>query len=277
MRWFADNSELNGIKESKIPDILLFGGIAVSPENERPLRDRIELAKSRFCSSCAPIKWNFKDLKKVYSNQKKLELYEQLLKQSKKWRREIFSQVSEIEFTIIISCIESYSSEKKIVTNAKEDLTKYVFSNALMRFALHVSETNSERAEVILDWPDKGDSKPFDVEYAYAYNHGKSHDKIPYKAGSLKKLNFLDSAVYTNMNHSTLLQFSDLVVGATREFIECALGKKSYGFGIDMLKIICSRFRGAPNRILGRGIIVSSGNAKLKSDISAAISRYLKV
>jgi len=29
MRWYGDNSELNGIWKAEIPDVLLFGGIAI--------------------------------------------------------------------------------------------------------------------------------------------------------------------------------------------------------------------------------------------------------
>jgi hypothetical protein len=32
IRWFGANSELNGILENNIPDILMFGGIATSKE-----------------------------------------------------------------------------------------------------------------------------------------------------------------------------------------------------------------------------------------------------
>ncbi len=48
MKWFADNSELNGIKETQIPDILMFGGIAVPANIEHELRSRIEDIKGRY-------------------------------------------------------------------------------------------------------------------------------------------------------------------------------------------------------------------------------------
>jgi len=143
-----------------------------------------------------------------------------------------------------------------------------------MRYALHVKESNPDRAEVILDWPDKGDSSPFDKEYASAFNHGKSPDGVVYSSGALKDLNFLDSAVYTNMNHSTILQFADLLVGATREFVECALGKKCYGFGIDMLKLVFHKFRGTPCDVIGRGLSIASKNPQFRSSIDNAIKKY---
>lgn len=77
------------------------------------------------------------------------------------------------------------------------------------------------------------------------------------------------------MNHSTLLQFADLVVGATREFVECALGKKEHGFGVDMLRLVCHCFRGYPDHIVGRGISVASNSPIFRSDIEKAVRTML--
>ena len=274
MRWYADNSELNGIRGSQIPDILLFGGLAVPPDSEFILRTTIEEVKSKFGPPRIPVKWNFKDLKRVFVRQNKRSIYDELLKKSQEWREEIFKAVKDIEFTIIIACVESHSVERRTIISVKEQLTQFVFNNGLMRYALHVKESNPDRAEVILDWPDKGDSSPFDKEYASAFNDGKSPDGVVYSSGALKDLNFLDSAVYTNMNHSTILQFADLLVGATREFVECALGKKCYGFGIDMLKLVFHKFRGTPCDVIGRGISIASKNPQFRSSIDDAIKKY---
>jgi len=268
MRWFADNSELNGIKAGHIPDILLFGGIAVSPENEKKLQKKIEDVKGAFGHPRAPVKWNFKDLQKVYKDQNQETLYNDLLSNSKIWREEIFKQASTIDFKIILACIEAHSAKIKIIKNLKPELTRYVFNNGLMRYALHVNEQKPIRAEVILDWPDKKDSSPFDIEYANAYTKGETYDhKEKYFSGSLENLNFLDTPVFANMNHSTLLQFADLIVGATREFVECCIGKKSAGFGVDMLKLVKHCFRGSPNNIYGRGLSVASNSSAFRDGI----------
>jgi len=87
MRWYADNSELNGIREAEIPDILLFGGIAVSPESEQRLRQEIENVKKRHGAAGLPVKWNFRALESKYSD--KIGLYSQLLSTSKQWRKEM--------------------------------------------------------------------------------------------------------------------------------------------------------------------------------------------
>lgn len=276
MRWYADNSELNGIREAEIPDILLFGGIAVAPHAEAPLRQAIELVKGKYGHTRAPVKWNFKDLKALYEKQNQTALYEHLKDTSKQWREELFQAANEFDFTIIVACVESYSIKRANIKDNKFALTQYVFSNGLMRLALHAQETGPDRIQVILDWPDKGDSKPFDSEYASAFSKGKTADgSVAYYSGPLSKLGFLDSATFTNMHHNTLLQFADLVVGATRELIECAYEKKKDAFGVDALKLVSKHFRGSPNHIYGRGISVPSGNAQLRTAVQAYVKENL--
>ena len=276
MRWYADNSELNGIKLAEIPDILIFGGIAVSPEHEMKLRNCIEDQKRKYSHYRAPIKWNFKDLEKLYKKQNKLNMYNELLPHSKEWRKDIFREANKQEFKIIISVIESASVKRKLLKRFKPTLSRFCFSNGLMRYGLHVQDEKPDRSQVILDWPDGGDSKPFDSEYASAYLFGESRDHgIKYRCGKLCELNFLDSIVYTNMHHSTLLQFSDLIVGATREFVECSLGKKSSGFGVDMLKHVIEHLRGYKNQIYGRGLSVSSKDRAFHRAIKKGIKDLL--
>lgn len=252
MKWFADNSELNGIKEAAIPDILLLGGVAVPANVEHELRSRIEDIKARYAHPRAPIKWNMRDLRLLYEKQGQAEMHTRLQESSREWRREIFSALAEYDVTLIVSCIEAYSPDRKKIKETKEQLTGHSFSNSLMRFGLHVQERRPDHAQVVLDWPDRSESKPFDAEYCSAFNHGVTvAGNVRYRCGSLANLRFLDSPTYANMHHSTLLQAADLVVGATREVIECSLGKKESGQGVDCARIVRDKFRGAPRRILG--------------------------
>lgn len=276
MRWYADNSELNGIKRAEIPDILLFGGIAVASEHEKSLRNCIEEQKGKYSHHRAPVKWNYRDLEKLYKKQNRSDIYRDLLPKSKEWRKDIFTEANKLDFVIVISVIESASVKRKLLKSFKPILTRFSFSNGLMRYGLHVQEEEPDRAQVILDWPDGGDPKPFDSEYVSAYLSGESHNHgIRYKCGKLCDLNFLDSVVYTNMHHSTLLQFSDLIVGATREFVECALGKKPTGFGVDMLRLVVEHFRGYKSQIYGRGISISSKDRSFHRAIKNGINDLL--
>lgn len=278
MKWFADNSELNGIKEADIPDILIFGGMAVPVASEKSLRSRVEEIKAQYAHPRAPIKWNMRDLKSLYKKQKMEEMYTSLLTSSREWRGEIFSALAESDVTLILACIESYSANRDKIKVNKEQLTRHSFSNGLMRFGLHVQETPSDFALVILDWPDGGNSQPFDSEYSAAFNSGKTRcGDIKYQCGPLSKLNFIDSAVYANMHHSTLLQVADLIVGATREVIECCLGKKDGGQGVDCVRIVKDKFRGAPNNVVGRGISISTGNKEFLRSVSDGLKKFVYV
>lgn len=84
MRWYGDNSELNGIWESAIPDILMLGGIAVDAPAERTIRQQVREVKAQYDEKADfPIKWNFRDLKKWYERANRMPLYEKLLADSK--------------------------------------------------------------------------------------------------------------------------------------------------------------------------------------------------
>ncbi len=262
MRWYADDSDIRTIKDLRVPNLILFGGVAVSSANEFRLRNAIEGAKREFGHKRLPVKWNFKDLKKKYSEQKRLADYEGLLGRMFDLRRAVFDAASEIDYSIIISIVIGYSSDSSVLKKMKGDLSRHVFANSLMRFSQHVKETNAERAEVILDWPDSSDSKPFDIEYASAYNRGETKDGQKYMSGPLEALRFNDSAVYTRMPHSTLMQFSDLVLGATREFVQHALDEEKSGHGVKLLETVAPKFRGFPKHVIGRGININSGAPK---------------
>jgi len=276
MRWFADNSELIGARGTEIPDMLFFGGIIVSPDMETELNKRIKAIKSKYGPIRAPIKWNFKDLKLHYEKLDKAELYSKLLASSKEWRTEIFESVKDIEFTIVIAFVQSHSIKTTTIRGVKPDLTRYVFSNGLMRVALHAKETKSDECEIVLDWPDKSDPKPFNEEYESAYNSGcTSEGNVPYHSGPLKLLGFRDSVLFTPMLRCAPLQFADLVLGACREFIECSIGKKETGFGADLTKIIARRYRGYKGNIYGRGISVASGDSAFKAKVKTYINTEL--
>lgn len=276
VKWYADNSELNGIKDADIPDILLFGGVIIEADAEAGLQSAVEKIKKRLGHPRAPVKWNMKDLRDLYKKQEQVALYEKLLASSREWRAELFNALAAADCTLLVACIEGYSQKRDILKRRKEDLTRYIFTNGLMRFGLHVRDAQPSQAQVVLDWPDKGISKPFDSEYAYAYRRGKTSDgNVTYQCGRLSELGFSDSVMFTNMRHCQMLQIADLVVGASREFLECCLGKKQGGQGLDCLKTVRDKFRGAPGNVVGRGLVVPSGNTEFLSRVRRGVKEAL--
>lgn len=282
MEWYGDNSELMGKRGAAIPEVLIYGGIAISAADSIRMAESLQAVKAKYGDPRCPVKWNFKDLEKVYKRHNQLAMYSSLLASSSDWRREIVEESTKTNYTIIISCLEGYSLRRKILKLRKTTLSGYVFANCMMRLALHAQEHKATVVTVVSDWPDKGDSLPFDAEYASALSSGVSRDGVGYHAGPLSKLGFRDSVLYTNMNHCTLLQLADFVVGATvvgatREFIEYAIGKRTAGLGVDLIRSARHRFRGYPRRINGWGINIASDESEFRKDLRAAIEAELCV
>jgi hypothetical protein len=257
IRWYADNSETKSTLDTAIPDIQLFGGIAANESACSELRAIMKEVKLTYGKAPEfPLKWCFKDLKNDYLESRRPKLYAKLLQESPAWRTEIFNRLSNVEFTIIVSVIFSYGSSRSTLLDTKEKVTRFGFSNALQRVGLFVKGLSQGPAEVILDWPDKSRKTLFDLEYRSAYHKGISAGYgRGYDCGPLKDLAFSDSVLFTSMNQC--LQISDMVVGATRELVEEALGRKQSSLGVRLLKLIRGRIHGAPNSVVGWGIAIS--------------------
>lgn len=257
LRWYADNSEVVGWRGAQIQDVFLFGGVIVPESDEREIRNRIEAVKSKYGSRRAPVKWNFKDLKSRYEQKGLKDLYTTLLNSSQEWRSEILHIAMASNAKIVTACIESYSLERKIIKLRKQSIAQYAFANSLQRTALHAKQAGATSCDVVLDWPDKADPHPFCSEYASAFNEGKTIEGHPYHSGALSALGFSDTPMFQHMENSCLLQLSDLVVGAVREYVEYSLGKREGGLGVDLTRDMKHLFYGAPRNICGWGLVLA--------------------
>ena len=89
-----------------------------------------------------------------------------------------------------------------------------------------------------------------------------------YYSGPLKDVGFSESPFFTRMEDCSILQFSGLVVGAIREFVDFCLGKRDRNsFGVQLTNYLVPKFRGYPGRIVGRGISVSPPKGTLKEQL----------
>jgi hypothetical protein len=259
IRWFADNSYIHGIWGAEIEDILVFGGIAVDRDAEQAISAIVENVKKPYKQEADfPVKWNMKDLKKFYEKQELTDLYKVLLDDSKEWRSQIFKEAASIEFTIIIALIKAHSTRRRVIKRNRERLTRYVFSDALMRVGLHVKDMEGCYVEVILDWPENNQLRHiFDEEYQSALLNGVTCEGQEYLCKALKGLGFSDSVLFTSMKASPVLQFCDLIVGATKELVNLALEKEKDPFGFECMRELNMKFRGAPGNVVGRGLIIA--------------------
>lgn len=274
LRWHADNSEMVGWRSAPIQDVFLFGGIIVPQDREASIRQSMEDIKAKYGPRRAPLKWNFKDLKDLYKREGAETLHRKLLESSKEWRTELIRLVVQSQLTLVLAVIEAYSLERKIIKLRKQSIAQYAFSNALQRVALHSKQSGASACEVVLDWPDKGDPQPFCHEYASAFNDATTTEGHPYHSGPLAELGFSDTPMFQNMENSNFLQLADLTVGAVREYIEYALGKRKDGLGVDLTREMKGLFYGAPKNICGWGLVVAGASEfrrKIKGRVDAEL------
>jgi len=259
IRWYADNSELRGIWGAEIPDILLFGGIILDETATAEICAMMSDVKSGLHGNpTLPFKWNFRDLEKHYHELGFGSVFTTLLESSRTWRSEIFSRLSAIDFKIIVSMILSYGTKRETLIRTRDQVTRFVFLMALQRVGLCVSSQSASSAEIVLDWPAEGKRSLFDLEYRCAHQNGSSAEfEQGYTCGPLKNIGFGESALFTSTDECSVLQVCDLIVGATRELVEEALGRKENSLGVALLTQIRDKFEGAPDNVVGRGVAIS--------------------
>ncbi len=259
LKWYADNSEMS--TEKSKPNVLVFGGVIVDNKSEKQVETLLREIKSKYTYPTLPVKWNFKDLEGVYKEFNRQKDYELLKQKSHEWRAEIFERSLEIDYTVVLACTERYPSKiplKKI----KEQLTGITFTQALMRIGLFAKDIPSrDNFEIILDWPDSSNPKPFNHEYFRAYNLGKSSNGVTYHSGPLMNLGFNDSLYFAKSTHSGVLQFADLIIGAAKDFILKTIQGTENSLGYDLTAKILSKYRGYPERIIEYGMNFAPRNS----------------
>jgi len=258
MKWVVDNSEAFSRWDTDIPDVLLIGGVLGECKQLACLESRLIQIKREYSSDPSfPVKWNFKDLKKHFRSIDREDLFKELLNNSDGWRTQMAEAIVECEAMLIVSCILCLGLKRDALKSTRTELTGAVFSNGLQRVGLHARDHSASSVEVVLDWPDKGQPAPFNNEYASAFYQGTSTSGEKYLSGRLSELGFSDSVSFRTMTSSGLLQYADLVVGASRELLDVVEDRKTPGTGIEVLRIVAPRFRGYPDNIIGRGFVVS--------------------
>ena len=269
LKWYADNTELSTDK-GKI-NVLVYGGVIVNNSSEKKIEELLKEVKSKYTYHRLPVKWNFKDLADSYKEFKKESDYRKMLFSSNEWRSEIIEKSLNIDYKIILAATQRHLSEKPI-KKIKEQLIGISFSQALMRVGLFAKNIPfAKNFEIILDWPESSNPKPFNREYFSAYNLGKSSKKVEYFSGPLHLLGFKDCVYFAKSTHSTILQFTDLVIGAAKDFIVRATSETEYqSLGYDLTVKLLPKYHGFPNNIIDYGLNFSPKNEnyiKLKSNI----------
>jgi hypothetical protein len=275
IRWYADDNYARLNKDEK-PRIFLLGGILLPDDAESNLRKRFKEIKGQLTHPNLPVKWNIKDksVKEIYERFNKLDELNQLKQKSKEWRRDVFTALNECNCKLFFSCIENFQADKKMQKPIKENLTSFLFANSLMRVGIFVRDNRFSNIEVVLDWPADSNPKPFNDEYYRAYNSGCSVDGVEYFCGPLSKLGFHESVLFTKCTHSSMLQITDLLLGALKDFIESHLFGNGL-FGRELIEMVIPKLYGYPENIIGRGINISSRNKDLEQTMKDVFKNYL--
>jgi hypothetical protein len=277
MELVCDNSELNGIWGAEAPDVLVIGGYAIARDRVAPLLKKVQKVKeNRGLNVHCPLKWNMRDLDRALMAHDLIGQKDILIGQSDILRTELLTELAAADATLFASVIRAYSNKKQILGETREDLVGFSFGNLLMRVGLFCKEAaGGRRVDVLLDWPERNNRSPFTAEYYTGWRYGRSgpEDKaVPYQCGALSDIAFSPAPAFAGTEFEPRLQLADLVVGATRDFINFLLGNaKEDSFGVQRFKFLMPHFYKAP-RILGRGLTVSPTN----SDFSAAVLGGLK-
>lgn len=272
-KLYLDHTEFKVDANATIKDTVVMGGILIEHGEEKKLTSIIREIKSRYFNPDLPLKFNMKDLRKKYEEHNLLAEFEAFTRDSANWRKELFKRSLEIDYTIIISVIKHYKIDKKDKAIDKFDILGYTFNNILMRTALETQTRKEDFTQVIVDWPDGNNPKPFNYEYYFAFWRGITPAGQSYYSGTLKSVGFHDTVLFASMNHSNMLQFADLIIGSMRDFLSCSLEEREYAIGKELTEIVLKKVRGFPKKIT-YGLSVSSGNYELKKRIIEIMRKY---
>ena len=160
---------------------------------------------------------------------------------------------------------------KKKVKKSKYDMLKYTFENILMRLGMEACESDYE-TYVILDWPPEGNPQPFIRAFYRLYHTGLSSAGNEIFCGKLEDNNFFHSLLFAKCNHSPLLQFSDLIIGSFKDFIEAKLFEKDNNLPAEIFELYKSKIRSLNGKLINYGILASSGNYGLKDKMKTFIN-----
>ncbi|MHA1280439.1 MAG: DUF3800 domain-containing protein [Candidatus Helarchaeota archaeon] len=273
---YCDNSELKAIWGAQVPDILIVGGFLI-PRNQilNLIHNAEEIKKSYFTDPYIPIKWNLKSLQTDIEKRGGKNLFKKVLNYSRQVRADLLNILKAENTTFFISIIHAYSNKRQVLGETKQDLIGFAFGNLLMRIGSFVKKQNSSiHTEVILDWPERNDRSPFLKEYRSGWERGISGD-VEYYCGPLCNIKFEQGPYFACMKLNVGLQMADLIVGATREFVDFSMSKRSENsFGVQEFFGFLEKFWASEEgKIVGHGISISPKNCELAKMIKNVIDK----
>lgn len=275
MRLWVDDTELESDADVGTPDVFVYGGVALTLDQERSLLAEIRGIKTKFSKSAAyrdmPLKWNMKDVSAAYSlDEDSRNVLKTLVASSKDWRAAIFEAVAKSGAKLFVTPVEAYSPKKEVINETRAQCARYGFVNVLQRFAMYAKASKAGEARIVVDWPHGGDRSMVEKEYEAAYGTGQSTVGNKYSSGPLHEVGFDDAPMFSITQQSAMLQVADLVVGASRYFLSATLHKKEYGPGLTCLRQVRENFHGGADNA-HRYSFVPSGKQEFCALVNGAV------
>jgi hypothetical protein len=176
MELVCDNSELNGIWGAEASDVLVIGGYTIPSFRVWPLLKKVrEIKEACGLDPHCPVKWNMKDLDRALEAHGLIDQKAALIDQSNAIRTELLNALAAAGGKMFASIIRAYSNKRQILGETKEDLVSFSFGNLLMRVGLFCKDApGSRRVDVLLDWPEGNNRRPFTAEYHTGWRYGRS-------------------------------------------------------------------------------------------------------
>jgi hypothetical protein len=275
MEIVCDASELTAIFGAEAPDTFVVAGYSIPSTQLCSLIRGAEGIKKEFLGDVnVPIKWNLKDsgFQRALELHGSPELLPTIKEKSNAIRQALLELLCSSGATLFLSVILAYSNKKRVLGKSKDDLVRYSFGNFLMRAGLFCRERSPTEIQVIMDWPDKGDRRPFVREFYSGWKSGKSGtgaDSIDYRCGPLSSLGFRAGLLFGVTDVDIRLQLADLVVGTCRSFVNyCMTPTRDHDFGVQQFKAIAPHLDHGDRRgCFGRGITVAPTNSRFSGTI----------
>ena len=271
-----DSSEVTGPWGAEAPDVIIVGGYGIDSGSKVLLLEEIAAVKRQHgLDPDCPVKWNLRDLRRPLAAGDFKDCLPRLLACGDPLRRDLVDALVKLQATSFFSIIRAHSNKKKVLSDTQRELSAFSFGNLLMRVGKFRNSpyTTGNSCEVVLDWPPANDRRPFVDEYRCAWRLGTSTGpNVTYNCGSLRNLGFYPSPVFSVMELDPLLQLADIAVGATRCFLDFALGKVTGDtFGVQCFKRLRQTIWQMNGHVIGNGLTVSPAN----SDLSATLLQGL--
>ena len=78
--------------------------------------------------------------------------------------------------------------------------------------------------------------------------------------------------LFAKCNHSPMLQFTDLVIGALKDYIESKLSGRQNLFAQEIYELLKPKLRHIDGKIIGYGILPPTGNRLFRSKMNVIFS-----